>query len=343
VTRNLLLLAASLLAALGLAEAGARLLGIGPGREAPDVVLRLPLQHAGLDRIVGRAAIDPADPNVRLRTDARGYIEPSQPFGDPDLEIAFLGGSTTECRAVREELRFPALVSTLLAERGIRANPLNAGRSASTVHDALHVLLDRVAQDRPELVLLMEAVNDAGVLAHDGGYAARSGAPVEAGDLADWSLQLAARRLALAKLLRTRLLPVIRRDPSWAAQRAEARRSAPPEPYRARIEAFVGLARALGSEPVLVTQPLGYVDSSTPPWVQAADQDVFNAELRAAGLRLGVRSIDLAAKVAAHPDAARPGALFYDGLHVTDAGSRLYAELLSQALAPDLASWRHGH
>jgi len=234
---------------------------------------------------------------------------------------------------VREELRFPALVSTRLAERGVRVNSLNAGRSASTVHDALHVLLDRIAEDRPAIALLMEAVNDVGVLARDGGYRGRSGAAVAPRDLAKWSLQLAARRFALAELVRSRFLPAVRQEPDWAARPRVSQAAAPVEPYRARVEAFVGLARSLGSEPILVTQPLGYVDATTPPWVDEADQDTFNAELRAVAARLGAALIDLAARVEAHPDAARPGALFYDGLHVTDAGSRFYAEVIAEALA----------
>jgi lysophospholipase L1-like esterase len=301
-------------------------------------VLRLPLQHGHLDHRVGRAELAPDDPEVRFRTDARGYIEPVRVHAAPDATVAFLGGSTTECRAVREELRFPALSAALLEARGLRVNALNAGRSAATVHDALHVLLDRVAEDAPDLVLLMEAVNDAGVLARDGGYAGRSGAPVAPRDLAKWSLQLAARRLALAELLRARILPAARMRAERAWDTSAARRPAPREPYRARVEGFVGLARALRIQPVLVTQPLGYVDETTPPWVDAADQDAFNAELRGAAAAMGAALVDLAARVAAHPDHARPGALFYDGLHVTDAGSRFYAEVVAEALAPRLAA-----
>ena len=240
--RNALLLAASLLVALGLGEGAARLLGLGPARETPDVVLRLPLQHGYLDHRVGRAEIAPADPEVRFRTDARGYIEPARPHAAPDATVAFLGGSTTECRAVREELRFPALTAALLGERGLRVNALNAGRSAGTVHDALHVLLDRVAEDAADLALLMEAVNDAGVLARDGSYAGRSGAAVAGRDLAKWSLQLAARRLALAELLRARLLPAARMRAERAWDASKARRPAPRAPYRARV---LGLRRAL--------------------------------------------------------------------------------------------------
>jgi lysophospholipase L1-like esterase len=334
--KSALLLAASLLVALGLGEAALRAIGFGPVREAADVVLRLPLQHGELDHRVGRAELSPGDPEVRFRTDARGYIEPARPHAAPDATLAFLGGSTTECRAVREELRFPALAAQLLEARGLRVNALNAGRSASTVHDALHVLLDRVAEDAPDLALLMEAVNDAGVLARDGGYAGRSGAPVAPRDLAKWSLQLAARRSALAELLRARLLPAARMRVEQAWDGSAARRPAPRAPYRARVLGFVGLARALGIEPVLVTQPLGYVDATTPPWVDAADQDAFNDEIRAAAAETGSPLVDLARRVAAHPDRARPGVLFYDGLHVTDAGSRLYAETLAEALAPRL-------
>jgi lysophospholipase L1-like esterase len=323
--------------ALGLAELLVRLAVTGPTAEAPDVLLRLPLQHGDLDREVERASIDPADPRVRLRTDGRGYIEPSRPNAAPAFTLAFLGGSTTECRAVREELRYPARVAALLTERGFPTNALNAGRSAATVHDALHVLLDRVAFDRPDFALLMEAVNDRGVLARDGSYAGRAGAPPGGADLARWSLQLAARRLALAEWLRTRLLPRLRpEEPGQSGPHLG--QPAPLEPYRERVEAFVALARAFGIEPVLVTQPLGYLDPSTPSWVDAADQERFDDALRAVGERLGATVIDLAREVAARPESARPGALFYDGLHVNDAGSQLYAAIVAEALAPRLAA-----
>jgi lysophospholipase L1-like esterase len=195
-----------------------------------------------------------------------------------------------------------------------------------------------VAEDAPDVALLMEAVNDAGVLARDGGYAGRGAAPVAPRDLAKWSLQLAARRLALAELLRTRFLPAARVRAERAWDGSAARRPAPRGPYRSRVEGFVALARAFGIEPVLVTQPLGYVDATTPPWVDPADQDAFNAELRSAAARMNAPLVDVAARVAAHPDRARPGVLFYDGLHVTDAGSRFYAELVAEALAPRLAA-----
>jgi lysophospholipase L1-like esterase len=336
------LLLISLLVSLGLAEAALRALSLGPTREATDYVLRLRTQHADLDLAVGRAEIDSADPVVRFRTDARGYVEPVGLPAPPDIRIAFVGGSTTECRAVREDLRFPALVAKIFKDRGARVETLNAGRSASTVHDLLYVLLDRVAQDDADLVLLMEAANDSGVLARDGGYAGRTGAAVSVRDMAKWTLQLASQHIAVAEFFRSRLLPALRMnlERPWPAA-SELTRPAPREPYRERVEAFVALARALRIEPWLVTQPLGYVNATTPSWVDAKDQAAFNDELRSVAAAQNVPLIDLAARVAAHPDAKKPGALFYDGLHVTDKGSRFYAEVIAEALAervPDAAA-----
>jgi lysophospholipase L1-like esterase len=303
-------------------------------------VLRLPLHHGRVDQWVERAGIDPAVPRVRFRTDGRGYIRPVDQHAMPDATIAFLGGSTTECRAVQEELRFPALVSTLLAQRGIRANVLNAGRSASTVHDALQVLLARVADDHPDLAVLMEVTNDAGVLARDWTYRGRAGSPVRARDLAKWSLQVLSHRLALADLVRLRLVPALQPERTGVWDPSKLRRPAPREPYRARIEAFAGVARAFAIEPVLMTQPLGYVDATTPAWVEVSEQRAFNDEVRGASRRLDVALVDLADRIERQPDAARPGALFYDGIHVTDRGSRAYAEAIAEALEPLLASRR---
>ena len=54
-----------------------------------------------------------------LRVDRQGFIMPSKIHDHPDLTIAFLGGSTTECIYVDEDNRFPYLVGRLLE----RADP----------------------------------------------------------------------------------------------------------------------------------------------------------------------------------------------------------------------------
>src|SRR5215471_6621118 len=130
---------------LGVAELGVRLLWHNPFRyESPDHLLKLQLDHPNTDHIFSRALLDPQNPQVRLRTDARSYIRPSFQYNDPDATVAFLGGSTTECAAVQENIRFPALVSVLLAQQGLKVNTLNAGRGGNALHDALNNLLNHV-------------------------------------------------------------------------------------------------------------------------------------------------------------------------------------------------------
>src|SRR5262245_48024822 len=187
---------------LGVAELGLRLVWHNPFRsEAPDHLLKIRMHHPHTDYIFNRSIVTPEHPWVRLRTDARSYILPSFQYQNPDATIVFLGGSTTECSAVQEDLRFPALVSRLLAQRGLKVNTLNAARSGSTLHDVLNVLLNHVIADRPDVAVVMEASNDIGVLKEDASYQSRMGAPVAIVDFAKWLLQVASSKLYLAGLV----------------------------------------------------------------------------------------------------------------------------------------------
>ena len=79
--------------------------------ELPDHILKIRMHHPNTDYIFDRSMIDTEVPTVRLRTDNRSYIIPSFQYQHPDATVAFFGGSTTECAAVQEHLRFPAMVS----------------------------------------------------------------------------------------------------------------------------------------------------------------------------------------------------------------------------------------
>ena len=118
-----------------------------------DTVLKLRLPHKNINNQFDRSAIDKEHPSVLYRTNSRNYIEPVLQFDNPDLTIAFLGGSTTECSAVSEKKRFPFLVTKLLEKKGIKVNSLNAGRSGSTIHDSINILLNHVSLDNPDVVV----------------------------------------------------------------------------------------------------------------------------------------------------------------------------------------------
>ena len=119
--------------------------------EVPDVLVKLRMHHANTDHVYSRKAVDAGDPTVRLRTDARGYMLPAVHYDDGVATVVFFGGSTTECAAVKEELRFPMVVSDLLAKDGLKVNTLSIAQAGANVHDALNVLLNHVVTERPDL------------------------------------------------------------------------------------------------------------------------------------------------------------------------------------------------
>ena len=199
--RNVLMAGVAVLVMLLVAEGVLSFFWDNPYRaELPDHVLEIPMQHPLTDRHSDRALLDSVDRTVRFRTDRRAYILPATRYKDPDATVVFMGGSTTECSAVQESLRFAALTSELLAARGLRVNTLNAGRSGNTMQDALNLLLNHVVQDSPDVVVLMHATNDGGLLAQAASYVSRMGRPVTGGDLGRWFLQKLSARSRLAAM-----------------------------------------------------------------------------------------------------------------------------------------------
>jgi lysophospholipase L1-like esterase len=323
----------SLVGSLALSELVLRVAWSNPYRgEAPDLLLKLRLHHANRALPIDRRAIDPDSPVATIHTDDRGYIQPGRRFEPPDATIAFLGGSTTECSAVDEELRFPALVSTLLEERGLRINTLNAGLSGNNTQDALNVLLNHVVFDSPDVAVLMEAANDIAVLAGEVRYQRADSGP---GSAARWLLQWTSSHLSLAGALRAWVtLADIRHDDfQHRANLARELGQLPTLPYEQRLRAFAALCRAFGIQPVLMTQPAISIRTElTPAWVELKNQQRFNDVVRAIAAEEDVVLIDLARHVGEIEGWDQPMRVFYDGIHVTDEGSRAYAEYIARRL-----------
>jgi hypothetical protein len=125
-------------------------------------------------------------------------------------------------------------------------------------------------------------------------------------------------------------------DPQPDPQRFERKRKAPEdEPFRARLKVFVEMCRAFGITPVLMTQPQAsnIRNELTPDWTDPTAQNVFNQAIREVGKETGAEIIDLAAMVAREAtDIEGLKRIFFDGSHVTDYGSQLYARFISQHL-----------
>jgi lysophospholipase L1-like esterase len=106
-----------------------------------------------------------------LRVDRQGFIMPSRIHDHPDLTLAFLGGSTTECTYVDEDQRFPYLVGRLLErDTRLKVNSYNAGRSGNNTLHCLNILLNKIVNLKPDIVILMENINDLAILMYEKTY-----------------------------------------------------------------------------------------------------------------------------------------------------------------------------
>lgn len=301
------------------------------------------------------------------RTDSEGFIEPSRIHANPDLEIFFLGGSTTECKFLPEADRFPVLVGRMLEdELGLAVNSYNGGVSGNhSMHSNL-ALLGKIVDREPEVVVLMENINDLTVLLYTGSYwndhASRSliVAPPAAGrttmapirgvkDFFRASLpQLYGR---LASLRRSLEAP----EDEWSDVRGrhiEYDEEEIVSAFQRSLRTFAGVARAHGIEPVLMTQANRFVEEPDlrqseawegflKPWWERLFEGTgldyaryqklyarFNEAIREVAREEGVLLIDLAREV------PQDSEHMYDFVHYTSQGSALAARHIVSGLRP---------
>ena len=307
----------------------------------------------------------PAGETVRVRLNELGLRGPrlAEPVAPGTLTLVFLGGSAVENYGWNEADTFPVLAGAELARRlGRPARVFNGGMSGAVSATSLARLQHQVLDLRPDLVVVMDGINDLLGGFHPGyrpdGRHLRP--PPVAGQrplsyLLDW--------------LRTRQ-SLARRTPRRAAR--ELRRldygDFPARLVFARnVRAMAAIAEATGVPILLLTQPTTYRDQpgaedlrryylteslvdlgQAPPDVPslAAGMRAFNATtaaLPATPLGHGrppdprfVRVLDLAAQVEPSYE------LFLDECHLTKAGNQdvaarivgAMAELLSAAPPP---------
>lgn len=300
----------------------------------------------------------------RIETDADGFIKPSRIHAAPDLTIVFLGGSTTECMYVDAENRFPFLAGRLLEERtGLKINSLNGGKAGNNVTHINLALASKVVPLQPDYVVLMEGVNDMGLLDREGTYWVEWDTTFS--HLIDHELSFEKIGTDLRNLLLPRTYEAVRvasrnaefklrgfklTGDAHAADIARARgESAMADNlvvYRAAVTQFVTTAKAWGIKPILMTQLLqgeagtqgsltegNYFDPTvlaarglTP---QSAKQKhaLYNGVIRDVARTQDVPLIDLDALVPADASTV------YDGMHFHDTGSRRVAEVIAAQLA----------
>lgn len=298
----------------------------------------------------------------RFRTDGEGFIigpaDVAATGGKGAVDFLFLGGSTTECRYVEEESRFPYRVSQLIQDASGRpVRTLNGGVPGNhSMHSLLNCLAKGLA-GKPRHVVLMHAVNDLGTLVRTRSYwEGPPGRRLVQETAAEKESGLMVRTARLGKdALFPNLWKLGRRWApdavsagedldEWAAYRGVTH-SAPEveevlrQQFKPSLLSFVAVCRAWKVEPVLMTQfnriregdaVVRKAYDARPQPVAYADfvklYQTANEIVREVARETGTPLIDL--------DRLVPGdaSHLYDAVHLHTPGSRVVAAVIGKEL-----------
>ncbi len=300
-----------------------------------------------------------------IRVDRQGFIMPSKVHDRPDLTIVFLGGSTTECVYVDEANRFPYRVGRLLEERThLKVNSYNAARSGNNSLHSLNILLNKVVNLKPDIVVMMHNINDLAILMYEKTYwnTNPSRSPIQerlptfktvGQDLRrDFYL---VRGLTFPNL--SRELKKIFSSPGKTkgdefhkvrGRKITINQELLVREFTLNLQTFINLCRARGIIPVLMTQPSRLTDHPDPlirklmgnleasQGITYADFkgafDRLNQTIRDVGAKNQVLVIDLAREI---PPVKEN---ICDVAHFNDRGARLVAARIAAALTPVISS-----
>lgn len=312
------------------------------------------LNFGGIQRFIRLKEHRPFLSLSGLRIDSNGFIVPSEIHNNPNINIAFLGGSTTECRVVSENTRYPYLVGRIIEKQtGLKVNSYNSGISGNTSIHSIDILLNKVVPLTPSIVVMMHNVNDLSTLLLEGSYWNNSptrSLVVRTKPTKDFLLELKNIFIpnlyyewkAISNFVRQWLdqKPVGEFD--HVKGQKKINQTYLISEFKKNLKLFISICRIRGIAPVLMTQasrlkdnPDDLIIELTKP-LQADYQlaytdykeiyDLFNQATRDVGEEHNVLVIDLARKVPQEKE------YIYDIAHYNDNGSKFVAEIISNEL-----------
>ena len=367
------LLLFTLVLVLGLLMGVDALLGLKDPSQSPDKVpistrsIRLK-EHKPLMDITARPSdeyMKTVDGLVqkacRFRADANAFVMPSMVHERADATIVFLGGSTTECIYVDEELRFPYLAGRRLQEAtGLTINSCNGGVSGNVTLHSVNILLNKVVPLRPRVVVMMHNINDLVTLLYMGTYWSDhfSRSLITVGPDPDLQRSFGQKLRCMGYDVCDAFVPNLTRRIQGLAVRAgggwdewsqvRGRRidydaDALAGQFERSLRAFIALCRVYDIQPVLMTMPSRLTDKGDAIVLDGVAQvfgtrdgyagfkagfDRFNQTIRDVGRSQNVPVIDLAAQI------PQDRLHMYDAVHFNDHGSTVAAEIIAKELAP---------
>lgn len=305
-----------------------------------------------------------------LRIDRQGFIMPARIHDHPDLTLAFLGGSTTECIYVEEQNRFPYLTGRLLEEQtGLKVNSYNAAKSGNNTLHSLNILLNKVLEIKPDMVIMMHNINDLAILIYEQTYwnhhPSRSPIIEKKPDFKSVVKNLEetvhlVRDLTFPNLYRelSRMMHFGSKSGQDEFQAVRGKKITIDQAHLVQqfsrnLQTFINICRAQEITPVLMTQPSRFKDKPDAFIQQMMERleysqgityaefkgafDFLNQIIREVGAKNQVLVIDLAREIP--PEREN----ICDAAHFNDQGSRLVASRIAAGLAPALMSLAKKH
>ena len=279
---------------------------------------------------------------------------------DPEhyIKIITVGGSTTACVTLTDGRTWPDRLRSELGRSFGNVWLNNAGIDGHSTFGHLVLLRTHLEKFAPDYILYLVGINDVG-----------------RDDLNDYDVRMigtsrsfrdkliaASEVLATAQVIKRSLraydfglnhspplvLDEILRvdlDPADRERELREHRERYLAAFRERVSALVGRTRAIGAEPVLITQPALYgdvVDPETnvelgsletpreglPASVEWEILELYNEVLRATSREQNVFLIDLAAEL------PKDSSYFFDWMHFSNEGAASVGDIISRALEP---------
>lgn len=282
---------------------------------------------------------------IVFRTDSLGFI---LPYENPDSVkniIAFIGGSTTECKMVSEENRVHRIVEKSI--EGVAG--LNIGHSGNHSVHSMNILVNKVNAFNPKYVVINHNVNDLSILLNEGTYFnsnhSRSLLLTSTEDLYNYKVGYPSNKFVKKYIphIALVLLPT-----SFDGEKASVLefRDGPllglkldsvKQIFKKSIDGLVKYAKAWGVKPVLLAQGSCMEHYESPNKHKYVGYDLaewhgeFNNVIRAVAKENDVLLVDGERLMKNKKE------LFYDPVHYTDSGSILIGNAIAEVLKSDLA------
>ena len=288
----------------------------------------------------------------RLEVDNHGFIYPSIVHDNPDLNIIFLGGSTTECIYVDEDKRFPYLVGRLLENDRAKVNSINSGVSGNNSRHSINILINKGLKLHPDIAIMMHNINDLNILLYEKDYSNnnpyRSLIIERDNNSFSYHLKGIIKNIIPNLYQRIRLFNKryinINIDDEFAHLRGKKltiNKQHILNEFEKSIETFISVAKSNGIIPVLMTQASRFKEKPDSiiiaNWTLEDDFGIkyenyrksyldFNDSIREIGNTNNILVIDLANEIPQTKE------YMYDAVHFNNKGSSLVAKIIANNL-----------